>query len=712
MTQRRTHAANDHTAHVADWRAWRHQHARQFLARLDPEADAFTFQTADDLRPAREEVARTLHGKFDRVCERLDGWNNAPVGIFVTVNETDGSGKRKAGNVRRVRAVFVDLDRAPLDAAINAGLEPHIVVESSPGKWHVYWLVDDCALDQFRPAQLALAQRFGGDTKVCDLPRVMRLPGFRHRKGAAHLARIVDGIGTTAPPYTLAEVVGKFGLHLDGKAAPEPGPDDPGTVRITTQQVTHLRDALNAIPADDYNVWTGVGAALRELGNAGRGLWLTWSAGCPEKFDQATAAAKWPQLKHDRTGYPAVFKRATEHYGWVNPASNEAQGRARGADASEGHAGTGGAPAGDTGGGAGTDNAPKDRAEQLRPLTVAEIRAQSGPRWLVREVIEQEVLAVIWGAPGSGKTFFTLDLACAVARGVSAMGKRVNRGGVIYIAAEGRLKPRLDAYCTQHGLADADLALLRGIPAAVNLSDASADILPLLAAMQRAAGEMGGVVLVVIDTLNAVMAGGDENSSEGMGGVLANARRIKEALGATVAIVHHGGKDEARGARGHSSLRGAIDSEIHIADAETHRTATVCKVRDGETGAVFAFKLHQVDLGPSVDPDAEEGECESSCVVEMLDGIPDAGPRPAKRDVALDALREAISEHGAPLPPSSTIPPGVRGVHLPQWLARWRLRTGDDYSTDRTRQSAFRREKAKLLAAGLVGISDPFVWLG
>jgi hypothetical protein len=42
-------------------------------------------------------------------------------------------------------------------------LRPHILVESSPGKWHAYYMVDECDLDQFKPRQRALAQRFGGD---------------------------------------------------------------------------------------------------------------------------------------------------------------------------------------------------------------------------------------------------------------------------------------------------------------------------------------------------------------------------------------------------------------------------------------------------------------------------------------------------------------------------------------------------------------------
>ena len=104
----------------------------------------------------------------------------------------------------RVRALFVDLDGAPLEPVLNSGLpKPHIVVESSPGKFHVYWLVADVAPKDFTACQKALAERCNGDD-VSDPPRVMRLPGFIHRKGAPFRSRIVSI--RKAPPYQISKL--------------------------------------------------------------------------------------------------------------------------------------------------------------------------------------------------------------------------------------------------------------------------------------------------------------------------------------------------------------------------------------------------------------------------------------------------------------------------------------------------------------------------
>jgi len=105
--------------------------AATFLAALDPSALEFTFQTFDD-NSERKSVSLTqvLHGSLDQHFETLVALSAQGAGIFVTINETDGRG-RKAENVTRVRAVFVDTDGAPQEP-IEAVL-PHIVVESSPG---------------------------------------------------------------------------------------------------------------------------------------------------------------------------------------------------------------------------------------------------------------------------------------------------------------------------------------------------------------------------------------------------------------------------------------------------------------------------------------------------------------------------------------------------------------------------------------------------
>jgi hypothetical protein len=176
--------------------------AEKFLGLLDRNVEGFTFQTFDDTGGKSKGLVRVLNGTLAQHWDALWQRNSQGAGIYVTINRTDGKG-RTAENIVGVRALFVDLDGSPLEPVLQYKLPPHFVVESSPGKYHAYWRVDDVALDQFKPLQMALAARFGGDPKVSDLPRVLRLPGFYHKKAEPFLTHIVsthDG-----PAYEVAD---------------------------------------------------------------------------------------------------------------------------------------------------------------------------------------------------------------------------------------------------------------------------------------------------------------------------------------------------------------------------------------------------------------------------------------------------------------------------------------------------------------------------
>lgn len=154
---------------------------KAFLEFIDPVASSFTFLTFDDSEQKRGSLIRVLHGTLAQHASELERLNNAGAGIFVTVNETDLTG-RKAENIVRVRALFIDLDGAPVDPVWQHDPQPQMVITSSPGRWHAYWLVEGMELGDFEHAQKALIEKFGADPAVKDLSRVMRLPGFFHRK--------------------------------------------------------------------------------------------------------------------------------------------------------------------------------------------------------------------------------------------------------------------------------------------------------------------------------------------------------------------------------------------------------------------------------------------------------------------------------------------------------------------------------------------------
>lgn len=264
--------------------------------------------------------------------------------------------------------------------------------------------------------------------------------------------------------------------------------------------------------------------------------------------------------------------------------------------------------------------------------------------YIIKGVLDQGAMSVVYGPSNSGKTFFALDMAFNVAIGAQWRGRRVKPCAVLYLAAEGGrgVSNRIAALRATTGVCEVPFALKR---AGLDLLHDQADLQHIcdLAAEVMAQKE-GLPLLIVIDTLSRVMAGGDENSAADMTALIRNIDAIREATKAHICLVHHTGKDTARGARGHSSLRAATDTEIEVqADGES-RAAFVSKQRDNPGGETFPFTLKAVQLG--VDQDGDEVV---SCVVEVADGEDYAAKKAGKgvggvQKIILDMIDAMIGD--------------------------------------------------------------------
>ena len=182
----------------------------RFLKLLDPSAGGFTFQTFDDDRARKNPALTRIVKSPPPARDELVKLNKQGAGVFVTINETDGSG-RKSENITRIRAVWQEDDDG-FDGAFP--LQPSMVVETSPGHFHRYWLTaDDWPADERGRADFAavmerMVESYGSDKNAKDIARVLRLPGFLHRKSKTpHLVHIMEASGRR---YSRAEIIAAF----------------------------------------------------------------------------------------------------------------------------------------------------------------------------------------------------------------------------------------------------------------------------------------------------------------------------------------------------------------------------------------------------------------------------------------------------------------------------------------------------------------------
>ena len=233
--------------------------------------------------------------------------------------------------------------------------------------------------------------------------------------------------------------------------------------------------------------------------------------------------------------------------------------------------------------------------------------------------------SLIYGPSNVAKTFEVLDLCACIATGRPFRDElEVDQGAVLFLALEGRggMVNRIEAL-RRRELITAETPLFVSFDhVELTTGTYGQRVAETCRKIEREEGV--SFKLIVIDTLSRAMAGGDENSGRDMMIAVGEIDLIRGETGAHVMIIHHTGKDETRGARGSSTLRAAVDTEIELSRPEGSliTTARVTKQRDFQIGPPMPFSLEVVELG--VD---RRGNPITSCVVKHEDEIMAGQPR-------------------------------------------------------------------------------------
>jgi AAA domain len=317
-----------------------------------------------------------------------------------------------------------------------------------------------------------------------------------------------------------------------------------------------------------------------------------------------------------------------------------------------------------------------------------------------------------FGPPDAGKSTVMVDAMGCVAAGKEYCGRGVMRGPCLYVAAErgAIVRRRVVAWCREHGLPDIPFAVLDH---AVDLRTGKVDTDRIIVTAEEL-GKLCGqsVIWIAFDTLNRILAGGDENSPKDMGAVIASLDRIHRSTRAHCSLIHHVPHDRTDRMRGHGLVLGAVDMTIRITKDSAAVQVQVDKANDLVDKPGFAFSFKSVTV--HVDP--ERGTETSAPVLVPLEGAATAKPQakparmPKAMQTALRALQKAVDEAGETPPASNNVPSGIRVASFDQWR-QYAYASGISTSGEnRARQQAFKRASEYLIGGNHVGAWNEQAW--
>jgi hypothetical protein len=308
---------------------------------------------------------------------------------------------------------------------------------------------------------------------------------------------------------------------------------------------------------------------------------------------------------------------------------------------------------------------PNGHETATRPIVlrhISEIVAEKRePEWLLDDVLERNVLAVIAGARGTFKSFIALDWSMRMAL--------TGHAGVILSGEGAGLDRRTDAWLQQHREnVDVSTLPLVALERPVNLTN----LVEMDSLCEAIKAVSPAPVFIVIDTLSKFATGLDENDNGKMAAFLsALSINLREDLDCTVLLVAHSGHGDAQRPRGASSLMSNPDAEYIVSRPDPRgMTVTVSRERfkDAPVLPALAYEAKVIDLG-RID---RRGKPVTSLALVSADAPPsNAKGRGRNQDKVVVALKEWQRAH----PQEGHITSiDIRAICKAQGLSRQRIK--------------------------------------
>lgn len=597
------------------------------IVSIDPVTDTVVGITRPLVPPpvgSSVEIGPQMHPDIESFIERHNGKTN----LYYSVNEPMPDApddKLTKKHIKSINAVWLDADPSrdkPFDderarlkefaAQLKNDKNPPTYIIDSGGGIQAFWLFDkplDATPDNVTMAESlsrGLAEQYGTDyvqnvDRIMRVPFTVNIPSAKKKGRTRSKAKIIHASSPQGTRYadmpfitpsTKAEAETDFKhTEVDMDAIKQPLPDD---------LITRLKDTLNRdLKAHDlyYGLIDKPSRSEYDFTLTQQLVWDNYSL-----QDVAHILYHYPHGK----GKDLTRREIIRTYNRIdNPFEGLDAGYIAKIDAQINPilaARAAGTPLEED------LLKPKDAVFEFMPLKDMDWKFSGSP--VYKNFLYQNAITVVYGQSNVGKSFVAADIAGHIALGRDwgqFKYKPQKPIGVVYICAEAgkSFGKRGKALMLRLDVQDIPFYVLDAAPNFAKSKDDAKALVKAIKNLERTTGVKIG--LVVVDTLATTFEGGNENSSEDMGLYISNMKYIQRFADTGVLIVHHSGKDQAAGARGHSSLRAATDTEIEVMSEKKgeryHRTIRTRKQREGESDLMIRFGLMVVELGKDDEDD-------------------------------------------------------------------------------------------------------------
>ena len=333
-------------------------------------------------------------------------------------------------------------------------------------------------------------------------------------------------------------------------------------------------------------------------------------------------------------------------------------------------------------------------------------------QWLIEDHMELYSMGMLFGTPGSAKSFIAMDIAFCVAAGIDWNGNKTDQGKVIYLAGEGfnGIQKRFCALEMKYKTSTND----------IYFSDEPASLLDLdhlKIVFEKINSICPNPRLIIIDTLHRNFGEGDENSAKDVAKMLHHITALMKTLNCAIIFVHHSGHSSSNRARGSSSIKAALDVEYQISKKDAAVTMKCTKAKEFEEPPPSSFDLTPIPIPTLLDVDGNP--IESAILQSTSYKKPTSKITLTSTDqIVLNSLSDLITAKGVPAPQSVTDNhAGMVGRNCIRKDA-WRSdvyallsKVPGGNNKQQASQKAFLRSSEKLLKHNKVAGESEYFWI-